>query len=113
MELKLEDLPRAASMILEKLERIERLLLGNLDKHKIDSDEPLTITEAAEFLGLSKQTIYGFTSRNLIPYSKPGKRIYFLKADLLNYLKEGRRKSHREIEIVAENYLVQKRRKSK
>lgn len=113
MELKFEDLPRATSLILERLERIENLLLGNSDKPKLDSDKPLTVNEAAEFLELSPQTIYGFMSRRVIPYLKPGKRCYFLKQDLINYLKESRQKSHKEIVIEAENFIIQRKRKYK
>ncbi len=113
MELKFEDLPHATSMILEKLERIENLLLGNSDKPIIHSDKPLTITEAAEFLGVSKSAMYKFTCSHLIPYFKPGKKVYFLKKDLMDYAMQNRIKSHKEIEIEAVNYLAQRRKKYK
>lgn len=113
MELKFEDLPRAATMILEKLERIENLLLGNSEKPIIHSDKPLTITEAAEFLGVSKSTMYKFSCSHLIPHFKPGKKVYFLKKDLIDYVMQHRIKSMKEIEVEAENYIMQRRRKYK
>ena len=113
MELKFEDLPHAESMSLEKLERIEKLLLGNSDKPIIHSDKPLTITEAAEFLGVSKSTMYKFTCSHLIPHFKPGKHVNFLKKDLMDYIMQNRIKSMKDIEIEAENYIIQRRRKSK
>lgn len=67
MELRFEDLPNAASRILEKLERIENLLLGYSDEPKIDSDKPLTVPEAAEFLKISKATLYWFISQSNHP----------------------------------------------
>lgn len=57
----------------------------------------LSITEAARFLNLSPQTLYGFTSRQKIPFIKKGKRLYFKLADLEKWLESGRRKSIDEI----------------
>jgi len=111
MELKFEDLPNAVSRILDKLEHIEKLLTTSPDKPNVSNDKPMSVKEAAEFLGLSKQTIYGFMFRKVLPYYKPGKQCFFLKKDLINYLMEGRIKSHREIAIEAENYLIKNNRK--
>ena len=48
--------------------------------------EYLTITQAAEYLNLATPTIYGFTSKNEIPFLKKGKKLYFKKNDLDNWL---------------------------
>ena len=37
--------------------------------------EYLTITQAAEYLNLATPTIYGFTSKNEIPFLKKGKKL--------------------------------------
>lgn len=67
---------------------------------KQEQDKLLTIQEAATFLNLAKQTIYGFTSNNLIPHIKRShsKKLYFRKSDLEKWLLEGRRKTRSEIE---------------
>ncbi len=59
-------------------------------------DELLTVQQAAEFLQLSVPTIYGMIHREEIPVMKRSKRCYFSKAELLEYLKAGRRKSNDE-----------------
>lgn len=69
-------------------------------------DEFLTIQQASELLHLTKPTIYTKTSRNEIPYMKRGKRLYFSKFELLDYLKAGKRKSNAEIEDEANSYLL-------
>lgn len=51
----------------------------------------LGIDEAAAYLNLKKQTLYGFTSNRSIPFIKRAKRLLFLKADLDSWLSEGRR----------------------
>jgi excisionase family DNA binding protein len=42
----------------------------------------LSINEAAKYLNLAKQTLYGFTSTRTIPFIKKGKKLYFKKSDL-------------------------------
>lgn len=77
-------------------------------KTEIDAAEPdaiLTIEQAAEFLNLSKATLYGYVHNSTIPVSKRGKRLYFSKMELLQWIKEGRKKTHSEIEQEANSRL--------
>jgi excisionase family DNA binding protein len=60
--------------------------------------EILTISEASEYLNLAKQTLYGFTSKNEIPFLKRGKKLYFQKGDLDRWLQAGRKLTKDEIE---------------
>ena len=62
-----------------------------------EHDKLLSIQEAMIFLNLAKQTLYGFTSKNDIPFIKRGKKLYFKKSDLETWLLEGKRKSKGEI----------------
>lgn len=73
-------------------------------------DELLTVHQAAEFLSLSAPTLYSLISKGEVPVMKRSKRCYFLKQDLINYLKEGRKKSPAEITAEANQYLNQKKR---
>jgi excisionase family DNA binding protein len=52
---------------------------------------PMSLTEAAGYLHLSVSTLYKMTSQKLIGHFKPGKRIYFFKDDLNEYLCRNRR----------------------
>ena len=61
------------------------------------TDQILSIKEASSFLNLAQQTLYGFTSKRVIPFFKRGKKLYFKKSELENWLIEGRRKSKGEI----------------
>jgi len=58
----------------------------------------LSIEEACQLLKLAKQTLYGFTSKNLIPFIKRGKKLYFRRSELETWLNEGKRKTNKEIE---------------
>lgn len=91
----------------ERLNKIEDILLNlsNEPKTETKADELLVIEDAAKFLNLAVPTIYGKVSNNSIPYNKRGKRLYFLKSELIEYIKQGRNKTNLEIEKDAESYL--------
>ena len=69
------------------------------------SEQLLTVQEAAQFLNLTVPTIYSKVSKRELPVMKRGKRLYFSSVELMEYLKEGRKKSNAEIEQEAEAYL--------
>lgn len=73
-----------------------------------ESKQILTIEEASEFLTLAKQTLYGFTSKNLIPFIKRGKKLYFKKSDLELWLMEGKKSTKLEIEAGGFEMLSKK-----
>ena len=50
----------------------------------------LTVKQASEFLNLAEQTIYGYTHRKQIPFYKPHKKLYFLKTELEEWLRQGK-----------------------
>ncbi len=64
---------------------------------KKQSDKLFNVKEAAEYLDLAPQTLYGFTSGRTIPFIKKGKRLYFKESDLEKWLASGRRKTQEEI----------------
>ncbi len=74
-------------------------------------DQLLTIEQTAEFLNLTKPTIYSLVSRNEIPFMKRSKRLYFSRVELINYLKQGRKKTNSEVEAEAQLYLLNRKRK--
>lgn len=102
-----EQLPQAVSKLYAKLEDIERLLQQKTDLQP-EADQLLTIKQAAEFLKLSVPTIYGLVSKSQVPVNKKGKRLYFSKQELTEWIKEGRKKTASEIEATASNYLKRK-----
>lgn len=98
-----------------RLSNIETLLLDL--KHQPQQVEPtalpdqlLTIQQAADFLHLSVPTLYSKVSKRELPNMKRGKRLYFSQNELVEYLKQGRKKTTGEIEAEAEAYLSNKKR---
>ena len=56
----------------------------------------LNMDEAALYLGISKNTLYGYTSRGILPFHKlQGRRVYFSVDDLNRFvLNAGNRNSN-------------------
>lgn len=70
------------------------------------TEQLLTIQEAAQFLNLTVPTMYSKVSKGELPVMKRSKRLYFSRTELLEYLKDGRKKSNVEIEQEAKAYLL-------
>lgn len=106
-----EQLPQVVGEIRERLLRIEDHLEVLLGSEKTPSY--LSISEAAEFLNLAKSTLYIKVCRMEIPVHKKGKRLYFEKAELYQWIKNSRRKTSEELQAEADQYLklpIKKRR---
>ena len=86
------------------------------DIQKTDTDELLTVQDTAKFLRLSVATIYGLIHKGELPVMKRSKRCYFSKKELIDYLRQGRRKTNSEqnFEITSERdaYLLTKKKRS-
>lgn len=82
--------------LLDKMERIESLLERLAPQGNIP-DELLSITEAAKLLNLSVATIYSKVSRNEIPVCKKGKRLYFSKQELTQWIHSGKVHTNEEL----------------
>jgi excisionase family DNA binding protein len=106
-----EDLPKAVSELLQKVNDIQEHLLGAGISGKEEQEGLLTISEAGKLLDLSKNTIYKLVQSRTLPYSKRGKRLYFLKQELLEFVKAGKIKTHAELSIEAESILITKNKK--
>ena len=86
--------------VFDKLTAIESLLVATQPK-------PLTLKEAAEFLDFSRSYLYRLTSQGRIPCYKPeGKRVYFDRAELVNWLNRNRIRPKEETEEKAASYIV-------
>lgn len=92
-------LPKEVARIHSRLDSLEysiqRLADGGIPP---TTGDLLTVEQAAELLHLSIQTIYGLLHRRELPSLKRGKRVYFKKEDLLQYLEDGRRNAQDAID---------------
>ena len=105
-----DQLPQAVSKLQDKLNSIEQLLLQKQEAVSAQ-DELLSVSQAAKFLNLSVPTLYSKVSRKEVPVNKQGKRLYFYKAELVEWIKAGRKKTVSEIAKEAEQYLAATKKK--
>ena len=85
--------------IIQRLERIELLLINQQSRSTQESeeDEILNVQEAAAFVGEAVATIYGRTSKREIPHYKKGKKLYFKKPELIEWIEGGKVKTAQEL----------------
>jgi len=85
----------------ERLSRIENMLLSQ--------KTVLSFEEASVYTGLSKSHLYKLTSTGGIPCYKPtGKKLYFEKAELDEWLLRNKKISQDEIDEMAENHVMRR-----
>lgn len=77
-----------------------------------DSDELLTVRQTADFLDLTPASIYGLVHAGKIPGAcKRGKRLYFSKQELTDWVKAGRKQTAAELSAKAEQYAISQKKK--
>src|SRR5690554_3466352 len=87
------DLPQVVAQLAGEISTLKNLIeeIRDTSQHP-EPDELMTIKQAGEFLHLTVQTLYNKVSKNEIPFMKRGKRLYFSKDKLIEYLQQGSNK---------------------
>jgi excisionase family DNA binding protein len=105
-----DKLPEAVTMLTKELRELKRLFIEKQEQPPpLQQEQFFNIQEGAEFLHLTVPTMYSKVSKGELPYMKRGKRLYFSRTQLMEYLKEGRKKTNAEIEQEAEAFLYNKK----
>ncbi|MEO0508139.1 MAG: helix-turn-helix domain-containing protein [Bacteroidota bacterium] len=95
-----------------KMDKLEKLILENNQPvvNLEPENKPLphfTTDGLADFLHITKPTVYSKHSKGELPGAfKRGKRLYFDRQIILDWLKEERTKSSVEIKKEAEEFLT-------
>ena len=96
------------NLILDKLTEIA----NKLDEQNILQKTVLNLSEAAKYLDISESHLYKLTSTRQIPHFCPqGKKLYFRREELDQWLQRNRQSSSDEIDREATNYLIRNKRK--
>lgn len=78
------------------LESIIERVLAKILKENIQlfrenpTEDILSVEGAADFLNLSKSTIYHLTSNDKVPHYKQSKKLYFKRSELIEWLENSR-----------------------
>ncbi|MFV8327922.1 helix-turn-helix domain-containing protein [Flavobacterium sp. ZS1P14] len=96
-----DQIPIMMNKLHNKLEHLEKLIEQISDSRET-KDELLNVEEASKLLDLSVATIYSKVCKKEIPVNKQGKRIYFYRNELMEWIKSGRVKTYLEIKCDVE-----------
>jgi len=99
-------------IIVEKLTIIEKRLSSI--EHKLGCTynengykEVMNLNQLCDYLELSKSHLYKLTSSQEIPhYKRGGKKLYFNKYEIDNWLLQNKIVTRKEIEMQAANYCI-------
>lgn len=95
----------STDILIQKLERIETLL----EQQGLLQKDVLNINEACLYMGLSQSHLYKLTSSRSINHFCPqGKKLYFKRIELDQWLLRNKVWTQDEIEQQASNYLIEK-----
>lgn len=106
MEITFDQLPKAVLELQQTVNTIHRLLLEKSIEPTSEPDRWFDLIELINYLPdkPAKATVYGWVHSGLIPCNKGAKKLRFLKSEIDNWLKQGRRKTLAEIKAEAEAY---------
>lgn len=104
-------------LIMEKLNGIEKLLLqrnqptSNVIMTEIKVHDIMNLAQVCDYISVSKSCIYKFTSSRTIPHFKTGKRIYFKKTEIDEWLTKNKIKTKEEITREVDEALSKMKRR--
>ena len=91
------------NLIVQKLDNIEKML----QKQNLQNKQVLNLEDACKYLDISRSHLYKLTSTKKIPHYCPqGKRLYFKKSELEDWLLRNRSSTSNEIDETAINYVI-------
>lgn len=85
----------------ERLERMERMLSFITENILISQKEALTTKELSIWLGLSTVRIRNLVCAHEIPYYKQGRKVFFKKSEIEQWMLDTKVKTNAEIDSEA------------
>jgi len=100
------------NLIFQRLDNIQQSI-NNLNPNSRDispEDDITNVKGAAKILDSTSGTIYNLVHERRIPYHKQGKKLYFFKSELLEWIKNGNHKTREQLaESVNQTLSEQKK----
>jgi len=108
-QISFNELPQAIVYLIQKVENLESLISkGQSETH--ESDRWFNLKEFQDYHPdhPAAPTIYAWVGQRLIPNHKHGKKLMFLKSEIDEWLKSGRRKTAAELRTEAAEFVAKK-----
>jgi len=105
-EITFEKLPQAVSYLIKEVAHVRQLLEQLLNQQKNqpsdNKHELLGVNEVCLMIKKAKPTVYTLARNRLIPSYKRGKKLYFYKDEILEWIESSKRKTVEELTMDIE-----------
>lgn len=102
------DVPEAINNLSEEVNQIKKLLnQKNHNSNNVEEEKWLDLETLVDYdpQRRTKATWYAKISKGEVPFYKNGKKLYFLKSEIDEWLRKGKVKTISEIKKEADKYL--------
>ena len=106
-EITFNELPSAVAALIEKVDELKEIVLSKqAEAPQVVEDKWFDLDQLIGYLPEhpAKSTVYGWVCENLIPYSKTGKRLRFLKSQIDAWISQNAHKTDDDLRTDAINY---------
>jgi excisionase family DNA binding protein len=109
-QITLETLPKAFMQLLDDVKELKTLLIQKNQEPQPTTDQWFDLNELCNYHPDKPRpaTVYGWVFAGKIPVNKGGKKLRFLKSEIDEWLKQGRKMTLAESSLKAEQYLKNK-----
>ncbi|TKC04360.1 helix-turn-helix domain-containing protein [Pedobacter frigoris] len=101
-----DQLPEAIVVLYDKLLSIEKMITDLKVSYNLPDQDLLNIQQASELVTLAVPTLYSKVSLKEIPFCKKGKRLYFSRSELLEWISSGKRQSNTDLINTTEDRFL-------
>ena len=98
--------------LLSRIDKLETLLTRISDRLEVEKSDESSQKEdlgdiqlASEITGLAVPTIYSKVSRAEIPCMKRGKKLYFSKHELIQWIRDGKKKTVTDLKSEVDSLI--------
>jgi hypothetical protein len=109
-QITLETLPKAFMYLLVEVKELKTLLMQKNQEPQPTTDQWFDLNELCNYHPDKPRpaTVYGWVFAGKIPVNKGGKKLRFLKSEIDEWLRQGRKMTIVESSLKAEQYLKNK-----
>jgi len=109
-QITLETLPKAFLYLLDEVKELKSLLIEKNQQPQPSAEQWFDLKELCNYHPDKPKpaTVYGWVFAGIIPVHKSGKKLRFLKSEIDEWLKRGRKMTFAESSLKAEQYSQSK-----
>jgi hypothetical protein len=109
-QITLETLPKAFMHLLDEVKELKTLLSQKNQEPQSTTEQWFDLVELCNYHPDKPKpaTVYGWVFAGKIPVNKGGKKLRFLKSEIDDWLKQGRKMTVAESSLKVEQYLKNK-----